>query len=186
SISEPNRTTSFTHDASGNILTRTVTDTSVTPNVSRTWTYTYNSYGQVLTEDGPRTDVSDITTYTYYSCGTGYQCGQLETVTTALGQITTYNTYNAHGQPLTITDPNGVVTTLTYDTRARLTSRQVGTETTSFEYWPTGLLKKVTLPDASTLSYTYDDAHRLTQISDGAGHRISYTLDAMGNRTAEN
>ena len=37
---------------------RTVTDTSVTPNVARTWTYTYNSYGQVLTEDGPRTDAT--------------------------------------------------------------------------------------------------------------------------------
>ena len=28
-ITEPNRTTSFTHDANGNVLTRTVTDTSV-------------------------------------------------------------------------------------------------------------------------------------------------------------
>src|SRR5262249_16739504 len=50
----PLRRISFTHDSSGNILTRTVTDTTVTPNISRTWTYTYNGYGQVLTEDGPR------------------------------------------------------------------------------------------------------------------------------------
>jgi YD repeat-containing protein len=185
-ITESNRTTAFTYDAAGNALTKTVTDTSVTPNVSRTWAYTYDTYGRVLTADGPRTDVTDVTTYTYYTCTSGTECGQLHTLTNAAGQTTTYNTYNPHGQPLTITDPNGVVTTLTYDARQRLTSRQTGTESTTFEYWPTGLLKKVTLPDASYLFYVYDGAHRLTQISDGPGNSIDYTLDAMGNRTAEN
>jgi len=37
-ITEPNRTTAFTYDSMGNVLTKTVTDTTVTPNVSRTWT----------------------------------------------------------------------------------------------------------------------------------------------------
>ncbi len=184
-ITEPNRTTGFTFDGHGNILTKTVTDATASPNVARTWTYTYNSYGQVLTIDGPRTDVSDITTIAYYSCSSGSQCGQIQTVTNALNQVTTYNTYNTYGQPLTITDPNGVLTTLTYDTRQRLTSSQVGSETTTYAYWPTGLLKLVTLPDSSTLSYTYDGAHRLTTVTDGTGNYVSYTLDALGNHTAE-
>ena len=172
----------------GNVLTKTVTDTSVTPNVSRTWTYTYYNSGldgQVHTLKGPRTDLNSTTTYTYYTCTSGSQCGQIQTVTDAVGNVTTLNTYNAYGQPLTITDPNGVVTTLTYDARERITSRQVGTETTAFSYYPTGLLNTVTLPDSSTLTYTYDDAHRLTQIADGAGNSMRYTLDALGNRTAE-
>jgi RHS repeat-associated protein len=185
-ITEPNRTTTFTYDSLGNVLTKTVTDTSVTPNVARTWTYTYDSYGRMLTAQGPRTDLSSITTYAYYTCATGYQCGQVETITDALGHITTFNTYNAHGQPLTVTDPNGVVTTLTYDLRQRLTSRQIGSETTSYSYYPTGLLQTVTLPDSSTITYTYDAAHRLTDITDGLGDHIHYTLDNMGNRTAEN
>jgi RHS repeat-associated protein len=185
-VTEPNRTTAFSYDAMGNVLTKTVTDTTVTPNVVRMWTYTYDTYGRMLTADGPRTDVSDVTTYTYYTCTTGYQCGQIQTVTDAAGNVTTYNSYNAHGQPLTITDPNGVVTTLTYDLRRRLTSRRTSGETTSFAYYPTGLLQTVTLPDGSFLSYTYDGAHRLTQVTDGAGNKIVYTLDAMGNRTAEN
>ena len=50
----------------------------------------------------------------------------------------------------------------------------------------TGLLEEVTLPDGSSFSYTYDPAHRLTQVSDGLGNKVVYTLDAMGNRTAEN
>ncbi|GFE81307.1 hypothetical protein GCM10011487_33070 [Steroidobacter agaridevorans] len=182
-IDEPGKRTTFTRDATGNVLTRTVLDT--TTNVSRAWTYTYNSFGQVLTADGPRADVSDVTTYTYYSCVTGYQCGQVQTVTNAAGHVTTYNTYNAHGQPLTITDPNGVVRTLSYDLRQRLTSRTVAGEVTMFSYWPTGLLKKAALPDGSYLEYTYDAAHRLTDINDAEGNRIHYMLDAMGNRTNE-
>jgi RHS repeat-associated protein len=182
-VNEPGRRTSFTHNGIGAVLTKTELDT--VRNVSRVRSYTYNSYGQVLTINGPRTDVNDVTTYTYYNCTTGYQCGQVHTITDALGRVTTYLTYNAHGQPLTIQDPNGVVTTLTYDLRQRLTSRTVGTEVTSFSYWPTGLLKKATLPDGSYLEYTYDAAHRLIGVNDAEGNRVSYTLDAMGNRTAE-
>jgi RHS repeat-associated protein len=183
-IDEAGRTVTFTHDAHGNVLTETTTDTA--SGVSRIWAYTYDSYGRLLTADGPRTDVSDVTTYTYYTCTSGYQCGHIHTVTNALSQTTTFNSYDAHGKSLTITDPNGIATTLTYDFRQRLTSRQVGSETTTFEYWPTGLLKKVTLPDSSFVQYTYDDAHRLNKIEDGDGNRIEYTLDVMGNRTAEN
>jgi RHS repeat-associated protein len=183
-ITEALRTTAFTYDANGNALTKTVTDTSVTPNVARTWTYTYNSYGQVLTVRGPRTDVNGTTTFTYYTCTTGLQCGQVHTATDAVGNVTTFSTYNAYGEPLTLTDANGVVTTLTYDARARLTSRQVATETTVFAYYPTGLLQKMTLPDGGYIQYTYDPAHRLTKIQDGMGNSIQYVLDALGNHTA--
>jgi RHS repeat-associated protein len=160
--------------------------TSGTATVARTSGRTYYSNGQLETVVGPRTDVSQVTTYTYNSCTTGSGCGQIHTVTDAASHVTTYNTYNALGQPLTITDPNGVVTTRAYDARGRLTSRAVGSETTSIAYYPTGLLETVTLPDSSYLQYTYDSAHRLTEIADGAGNSIVYTLDAMGNRTAEN
>lgn len=183
-IDEPNRRTTYTRDANGNALTKTTTD--LVTNQVRTWVYTYSSNGQVMTVDGPRADVADTTTYTYYTCTHGYECGQVATMTNALGQVTHYNTYNAHGQPLTIVGPNGVVTRLVYDVRQRLTSRRAGNETTAFAYWPTGLLQQVTLPDGSYLAYTYDAAHRLTQIQDAEGNRVVYTLDAMGNHTAEN
>jgi RHS repeat-associated protein len=192
-ITEANRKTAYTYNDRGMVLTRTVTDTSVSPNVSRKWTFTYDSNSRVLTENGPRTDIADVTTYTYYSCTTGYQCGQVSTITNAAGHVTTYNNYNAHGQPIQITDPNSVVTMLDYDSRQRLTARCVngalpgcvGGELTAVEYWPTGLLKKVTLPDGSFSSYGYDAAHRLIQVSDSSGNHVDYTLDAMGNRTGE-
>ncbi|HTO47861.1 MAG TPA: RHS repeat-associated core domain-containing protein [Burkholderiales bacterium] len=185
-ITEPKRETALSYDsAKGTLLARTVRDT--TTNVSRTWTYTYNANGQVLTVDGPRTDVSDVTTYSYYpndDPDIGKRAN-IATITNALGQVTQITAYNAHGQPLTITDPNGLVTSLTYDARQRLTSRSVGVETTTYDYDGVGQVTKVTLPDGSFRSYTYDAAHRLTAIADNLGNRIAYTLDAMGNRTRE-
>lgn len=170
-------------------LPQTVTHRGYGPGGSstdRVTTYSYYSDGRLATVDGPRTDVNDVTTYNYYTCTTGYECGQLQTATNPLGHVTSYLTYNAHGQPLTMTDPNGVSITMTYDLRQRLTSRSVGGETTSFTYWPTGLLRRVTQPDASFVEFSYDAAHRLVRMTDTEGSYLQYTLDAMGNRTAEN
>jgi RHS repeat-associated protein len=163
-------------------------DFSATPTgAARTWTYTYNANGLVLTINGPRTDVSNVTTYTYYTdddADIGRR-GNIATIANALGQVTSITAYNAHGQPLTIVNPNGLTTTLTYDARQRLTSREVGGETTTYTYDGVGQLTQVTLPDGSSLTYSYDAAHRLTDMADNLGNRISYMLDAIGNRTQE-
>jgi YD repeat-containing protein len=153
----------------------------------RTWSYTYNANGSVLTMDGPRTDVGDVTTYAYYANNDADpgKRSNVATITNALGHPTSITAYNAHGQPLTIVDPNGLTTNLDYDERQRLRSRNVGGETTGYTYDPAGQLTKVTLPDTSFLSYGYDDAHRLTGITDNLGNHITFTLDAMGNRTKE-
>jgi RHS repeat-associated protein len=181
----------------GSLLSRTIQATtdatgaqgfSATPvGAPRVWAYTYDGNGQVLTADGPRGDAADVMTYSYYPNDDPDfgKRGNLATITNAVGHVTQISGYNAHGQPLTIVDPNGLTTSLTYDARRRLTSRTVGSETTSYEYDGVGQLTKVTLPDGSFLSYTYDAAHRLTAIQDSLGNRISYTLDLMGNRTRE-
>ena len=182
-IVEPLRTTTSVYDADGAqcgargaLCSRSVQATS---GATRTWTYTYNANGQVLTVNGPRSDVSDLTTYTYDAQG------NVASITNAAGHVTSITVYNAHGQPLTIVDPNGMTTTLGYDPRQRLTSRNSGGEVTSYDYDGVGQLSKVTLPDLSYLSYGYDPAHRLTGMQDNLGNSISYGLDAMGNRTLE-
>jgi len=149
--------------------------------------YTYNANGLVLTADGPRTDVPDITSTTYYADDDPDpgKRSNVAAITNAAGHTTNITGYNAHGQPTTIVDPNGLVMTLAYDARQRLTSRTVGTETTSYAYDGVGQLVRVTLPDSSFLAYTYDAAHRLTGMADSQGNSIAYTLDAMGNRLKE-
>ncbi|MRV76870.1 RHS repeat protein, partial [Duganella sp. FT92W] len=56
---------------------------------ARTWTYTYNAAGQVLTARGPRTDADDTVTYSYDANG------NLATVANALGHVTTLSNYDA-------------------------------------------------------------------------------------------
>ncbi|WP_230970566.1 RHS repeat domain-containing protein [Nitrogeniibacter aestuarii] len=165
---------------------------------ARTWTYTYNRYGKVLTADGPRTDVADVWTYEYFPAdalcpgegegiGMDKGCrGELVRATDPVGLVTDYLKYNAHGQILEMVAPNGVLTRYTYDLRQRMTSQQVGSLLTVFDYDPRGLLERVTLAEGSAIAYAYDDAHRLIGITQVAtGERIEYTLDNAGNRTAE-
>jgi len=159
--------------------------------------YTYNRYGQILSEDGPRTDVADITTSDYYpadaicagadlGAGRDKGCrGQLSQISNPLGQVTRFTRYNAHGQVEELVDPNGLVTTLAYDARQRLVSRRVGEQLSLYQYDAAGQLIRLTPPDGAAISYTYDAAHRLSAITDALGNRIAYTLDAAGNRTKE-
>jgi YD repeat-containing protein len=159
-IAEPKKLITYNYDPAGNALTHTeqattdVTGTAgLTPLVQgspRTWTYTYNGLGQVLTADGPRTDVVDKTTYTYYpatDANLGNR-GNLATVTNALSQVTTLSNYDANGRVGTITGPNTLVTNLAYFPRGWLKTLTLSyssyVETTQYTYYPTGLLQTIT------------------------------------------
>jgi RHS repeat-associated protein len=173
-IVEPNRTTTFNYDPSnGNLLSKSVTDGAHT----RTWTYTYNTHGQVLTAKDPD---NHVTTTTYDAKG------DVETVKNALDQVSSFTSYDADGRLLSMTDPNKLVTAFTYDQIGRVQTRKVGTLTTSYRYAPPGMVNLVAQPDGSTYRYSYDAAHRLTQIEDKAGDTIEYSYDATSNLAAVN
>ncbi|WP_430390912.1 RHS repeat-associated core domain-containing protein [Dyella sp. 20L07] len=174
------------------------------PTGVRQWTYTYCTAvdatqcplaGLLLSSTGPRTDLTQAITYSYYmassavSCGTPgaacYQPGDLKSVTDALGHVTTMASYDANGRVTRVTDANGVSTDYTYTPRGWLASRAVGGATTTITYTPYGAVASVTDPDNVTVNYTYDPAHRLTKITDALGNYVLYTLDAAGNKTAE-
>lgn len=194
-LREAKRETSLTYDTHGNITQYQIKDTAT--NSTRTWntSYTYHAAKPgVITqriEDGPRTDVADITTYQYYApdancVGGHFGCrGQVAIITNALGHVTEITRYSAHGQPEEIYDANDLITTLVYDNRQRLITKTEGNEVTSYQYDNAGQVKRITSPDASYLNFTYDGAHRLTAVTDNLGNRIQYTLDNMGNRTQE-
>jgi len=184
-VTEPGRETVYTFSPydDPNYTARTVTD--LVTGESRTWNYTYNELGQILSVDGPRGDATDTVTYSYYACSTGVECGQINTMTNGLGQTTTYNDYDVHGYPTRMTDANGVVTTMTYDLRQRLTSITTDGQATTIDYEPTGKVQRTTLPDGTFTEYVRDDANRLVAVFDGQGNRIDWTLDNAGNRLDE-
>ena len=195
-VTEAGRETTTVYDSHGNVTSRSIKDTA--SGQTRTWTTSYTYHATVpgvlvqKVEDGPRIDVADLTTTDYYApdencVGDPLGCrGQVKQITNALGHITTVDEYDANGRVLRITDPNGIlVTTFSYSPRGWLTSRSVGSEITSFDYDGVGQLTKFTRPDGSTVNFEYDPAHRLTAIVQQDGGRLTYTLDAMGNRIQE-
>jgi YD repeat-containing protein len=180
-----------TTDAAGALGFSAAIDSSVAAREQR---WSYNEYGQVLKYDGPLAGSADTTTYEYYDTTnltgsdplvSGVTRGDLKKVTPPGAGYTLYKRYNKLGQVLEVEDANGVVTSYTYDVRQHLTRQTVGAESTLYDYWPTGLLKKVTQPDGSWTFYEHDDAHRLYNVSDSAGNSVTYTLDNMGNRVDE-
>jgi RHS repeat-associated protein len=177
--------------------------------------------GLVTAVNGPRpagdagmaAGQDDRTAYTYYasddaSCASNGACphrrGDLWKVTNALGQVTTYVSYDKNGRVTRTQDANGTVTDFVYHVRGWLTDRIVrasaagtpgaGDAATHIDYDAVGNVKKVIQPDGAFLAYTYDDAHRLIKIADNQNNTIDYCpggagsaqcLDAAGNRRVE-
>ena len=175
----PKLTTNYTYDAERRVIRREEVDTTGRKEVARAWEYTYNTLGQLEAVSGPRTDVSQLTTYTYDAGG------NLASVTNALGHTTTVNEVDVGGRPLSITDENGVVTSMTYDPLGRAKSVTIEgpiPATTLFAYDVNGQLTTTTSAEGVVINYAYDDAQRLIEVADSAGNAIMYELDAAGNK----
>lgn len=164
--------------------------------------------GLIKSIDGPRTDVNDLTTYEYRSadaasCVTApnscpYRKGDLWKVyktASSISLVTEYITYDGAGRVLQMKDFNGVITDLEYNTRGWLTASKVrGLDDTGefyddvvtrMDYDPIGQVTKLTQPDLDYINFTYDAAHRLTDVSDRLGNSIHYELNDAGERTKE-
>jgi RHS repeat-associated protein len=194
--------TTMSYNARGQALTITQVDPS-TPSNARVTT---NSYCDVDTTvdcpkigllrfvDGPRTDVSDVTTYSYRTEDArdlSYRKGDLRKVKNAAEHVNEFLAYDAAGRALKMKDPNGVETWVTYHPRGWLASRTVKgaipifDANTYFAYTPFGAIERVTQPDGAYLHYSYDAAQRLIAVTDNNSNVIRYTLDAAGNRIKE-
>ena len=192
----------------------TCANTGTVPAGVRRWTYTYCDavdttqcplVGLLLNVTGPRTDLNQTTTYSYYlsssasNCGAAsaacYQTGDLHQVTDALGHVTTIVSYDGAGRVVTSQDANGIYTDYTYTPRGWLHSKTVRVTSdnspssldavSTIGYTPYGAVNSITDPDGVVVTFNYDAAHRLTDIYDALGKHIHYTLDAAGNKTGE-
>lgn len=187
------RTTNYTYNSRGQVLTHTETDTVTL--LTRAWTYTYFEapaigplIGKLQSIDGPRTDVSDVSNYEYYTsdhANGDYLSGDRKAVVNPLGHRTDYLKYDGNGRLLEMSDANSVITSIIYNARGWKNSTTTDGKTTSFSYDPAGNLTRVIQADGSYINYQYDDVHRLTALADNFNNRVEYTLDAKGNRTSE-
>ncbi|HKO55578.1 MAG TPA: hypothetical protein VJ276_06830 [Thermoanaerobaculia bacterium] len=180
------RVTTHAWNADHTVLTTTVSG-NLAPGQPATYTtvMTYDSRHRLLTVDGPRTDVTDVSSRLLYADTDAdpNRRGRLLRTTNALGQTTTFDDYDLYGTPRSVVDANGVSSVVVTDFRGRVTS------TTS---------KAVAADPSEATDYTtavaYDDRDRLVETTSARGMTTRHVhqnatnwltdtvrLDAAGN-----
>ncbi|MCI5226246.1 MAG: hypothetical protein D3918_06180, partial [Candidatus Electrothrix sp. AX2] len=202
----------FYYDQNGNVIKSVLPDgsevlTYINQDVRPTrrvdaqgnaWLYTYNEFGQILTETDP---LGYATVYTYDP-----RFQKIKTKTDPRGATWTYQ-YDDIGNLIKIVNPLRCETTMTYNAAGQILSKTDGLgNTVSYTYDTSGNLTKMTDPlgneeistyDAlgrliskkdqrgNTWNYTYDILGRLTEIENPDGGRKLYTYDGNGNKISE-
>ena len=168
----PPSATQFLYDGKGNL-------TQVIDPVGGTTVLTYDSFGQLIQIDGPRTDVSDVTRFTYDPYG------NLATITNPLDHVTQFS-YDLLGNLLSVTDPNGNGTQYTYDLRDRPTQvTQPNGGQIQNTYDPAANLKVLTNPKGNSIQMSYNPINQLLELKDPLGNAINYTYDQTFNTAAK-
>jgi len=216
----------------GTLLTHKLTDTTggTTNGQTRTSTYTYDATGEMLTAQTPRTDVTVKTTYTYSSGALASitdPAGNVTTINTANGtgqptkvtdpnSVETDFTYDNRNRMLTKTvkaTPSNEVTTLTYiasglphvvtlpdsstityghDNAQRVTTiTNTAGETINYTLNAMGEPTTTTLKDSGgttqkSFTATYDVLGDMLTLegSGGSTQKTSFTYDGMQNLTS--
>jgi RHS repeat-associated protein len=180
-----NRTTTYSYDTNGNVTGLSI----VAPNndgtsntTTKNWTLAYNTSNQLTSITDPLTH---SVSYTYSPTG------QVATITNALNQTITFSNYDNYGNAQNVAFPDGTTLALTYNQRGNVLSKNYQGQTMSFTYDNAQQLTQLTYPSGNYNTMVYDSAHRLTTVKEYDEHGTYlgdtvFTLDAMSNVTAVN
>jgi len=208
-----NNVTSFTYDSSGNLMVSTNavggTDSYTYDAVGRTISHAdpkgntksfkYDGINRLIEVRYP-----DQSVKSYH-----YDCCTLSRITDSSGTVsfsydnlkklishtdiygkTISYAYDKIGNLTSLTNPDGKIVSYEYDKTGRLTKvTDWLNHIITYEYDLAGNLNKIAYPNGSLITYQYNQANRLTSILDiradaSVNSELSYTLDAIGNRTA--
>jgi RHS repeat-associated protein len=185
---------SFTYTATGQYLTST--------DQSGTTHYTYDNMDRITSKATPEGTLN----YTYDAAGhvasissvnmngasMSYTYDDLDRLSTVVdnrlsGNNTTTYSYDNASNVATVTYPNGVQSTFTYDTLNRVTGLSSQPASYTYQRGPTGNLASVTESNGRQVGWTYDGIYRLTNETISlapSGHdgSVGYGLDPVGNR----
>lgn len=140
-------------------------------------TRTYNAQGLVQSITNSR---GATKTFAYDASG------NVTSISDALGQVTYFQNFDAHGRPTRVVRSNGTVVERTFDSRSRLTSKTVAGRSTSYSYDPAGRLVGVTRPDGSWSTRSFDSAGLLASKSNDRGQMIVMGRDATARVVSRN
>jgi RHS repeat-associated protein len=195
-----NKVTNLTYNApNGDLLTSTESGFSGGNPYSFTTTYSsYTAHGDVGLVDGPRSDVADVTTYSYYpdslkGPSTNLR-GRLQSITDGAGNVTSFLDYDLQGNVTSQSDANDVVTDSTYNVRNQLLSRTIrGAQpaedaTTTFAYNLSGDLTLQRLPQqqpsgpATTYSTSFSSGEKTILMTDPTNNTQEHVFNTEALR----
>jgi len=168
-------------------------------------TYTYDALDRLTTKAAP----AGTLTYGYDEAGklasissnhahgihVDYSYDDLNRLSTVTdsrlqGNQTTTYTYDNASNVATVTYPNGLTSTFTYDSLNRVTGLSSQVSSYSYQRDATGKLTNASEDTGRTLVWNYDGINRLTNESislapSGHNGNVSYSLDPVGNRLSD-
>ena len=161
------------YDSKGRILKKSLPYFSGS---SPLWnTYTYDSYGRILTETAPDTT---LTTYTYYDANKKIST----TISKGANTYTSSKTTNNLGEVIESKDNINNMVYYAYLPDGKLDSSYVGTHSvgTSFEYDAQGNRTSITDLDAGTITSLYDAFGNLLQQVSAKDDTSNFVYDDLG------
>ncbi|MER3352698.1 MAG: RHS repeat-associated core domain-containing protein [Hoeflea sp. D1-CHI-28] len=187
------RTVDPTYGVDG--LVRSVTVTDVQSSLQRTTTLTYFGddpgdpsalTGLLKSIDGPRTNnpgETDVVTYEYYENASSgfYAVGDLKKINFPEGLFIEITKYDLNGRPLELTSMEGTPYVFSYYARGWLRTLSEDGQITTYLRDARGLITDVINPMLETTEYGYDDARRVTAVTNDVGHAISSVPSSLGN-----
>lgn len=116
---------------------------------------------------------------------TAYTAGGLPDtiIDRSMGALTTYTWNTTWRQPATVTSPEGIVTTLTYDGNGNQTTRTYGTFKDSVHYSGSYLVDAAVDPMGHVSQFGHDSYGNLQWQEDPLDHRTRYLRDYLGRDT---
>jgi RHS repeat-associated protein len=190
-ITRPDTTTlQYSYDGDGN-------QTSQTDGNNKTTSYGYDPLDRVASATDP---LNRTTSYGYDLAGNRTSLLDSSNQTTSYGydaanELTSINysdgttpnvsfTYTPNGPRQTMADGTGT-TSYSYDQLNRLTgqSNTGSSQSVGYGYDLAGNLTRITYPNSHIVSRGYDNANRLTSISDWLNHTTNFTPDPNSNTT---
>ncbi len=177
-MTDASGTTTYAYDSADRLTSK------VTP--EGTLSYTYDSAGHL----------ASMTSSNAHGVSVDYQYDDLNRLSAVIdnrlssGANTTSYTYDSASNVGTVTYPNGVQSTFTYDTLNRVSDVSSQVSGYTYQRGPTGNLTAAGELNGRTLLWNYDGIYRLTNETigsapSGANGSVSYTLDPVGNRTSD-
>jgi RHS repeat-associated protein len=192
-----NRVTKYTYNSSNKfVLANAIVDptasltlacgaTTKSGALNLTTAFTFDARGNVETMNGPRTDVTDITTYSFDANR------RITKIAAPLGSTTRY-CYDANSQlrgthrarSAGATDPNA--STLSSTGACPTAFDQANWLSETRAYFATGELQTATVPDgtqSNVTTFAYDAVGRQTMVIDADGRRAATVYDPVGQTT---